>query len=184
MSGVLPLIVAAASAGEPPAPAVPLNDVSIALPSLDGLRGVAVGYERFLPARRLGLGASVQLREAAVGDYTGVRAGVGAEVRWYFRTADPWLSIQPRGAMAGWFVGGRLDVAIDGTRDAVADRWLGTMLGIGATGLVGYRIAPWRGLEITPSLGLAWRHEIDVSGRLPSWSRGSVAAGLSVGWMF
>lgn len=184
MSGMLPLIVAAASAGDVPAPPVPVNDVSIALPSLDGLRGVQVGYERFSPARRISLGASVQLREAAVGDYTGVRAGVGAELRWYWRDVKPWLSGQPRGSMTGWFVGGRLDVAVDGTRDAVDDRWLGTMLGIGATGHVGYRIAPWRGLEITPTAGLLWRREIDLSGRLPAWSRGGIAAGLSVGWMF
>ncbi len=172
MSVLLPLIVAAH-----------LNDVSVALPSLDGASGVQAGYERFMPERKLGLGVSLQMRRAAVGDYTGMRYGVGVEGRWYWR-GDAWLSTLPAGNMVGWFVGARFDVALDATHDDVMDRSLGTTLELGGAGSIGYRIAPWRGLEITPSVALTRRWDIDLSGRLPAWGRGGIAAGLSVGWLF
>lgn len=159
------------------------HDVSIAIPTFDGLRGLAVGYEHWLPERRISLGVSAQLRQSATGDFTGITTGLGAELRWYWR-ASAWRSSQPAGSMVGWFVGGRLDVALGATRDTVDERWLGTMLSLGGTGHIGYRIAPWRGLEITPTAGLLLRRELDVSGRLPGWTRGGAAAGLAIGWMF
>jgi hypothetical protein len=183
VSGALPIILAAA-ASSVPHPAAPLeNAITIAIPSLDGGRGIQVGYERWLPAHRISLTASAQLREAAVGDYTGVRAGLGGELRWYWR-ARSFLHAQPTGSMIGWFVSGRVDVDLDGTHDTTSERWIGTTLEVGTSALVGYRFAPWRGLEITPSAGLTWRHDIDLTGRLPGWSRGGIAGGLSAGWMF
>ena len=159
------------------------NAITIAIPSLDGGRGAQIGYERWLPEERVSLGISAQVRQAATGDYTGVRAGVGGELRLYWR-ARSFLHAQPTGSMIGWFVGGRVDVALDGTRDDATDRWLSTTLEIGTSALIGYRFAPWRGLEITPSAGLTWRRDIDLSGRLPGWSRAGIAGGISAGWMF
>ncbi len=182
MSGALPLIIAAATAGVPE-PDIAMNALTVAVPSLDGARGIQVGYERWLPRPQISITASVQLREAAVGDYTGIRAGVGGEVRWYFRQKS-FLHAQPTGSMVGWWTGGRLDVAVDGTHDLMSDRWLGTTVEIGTSALVGYRFSPWRGLEITPCAGVTWRHDIDLSGRLPGWSRAGFAGGLSAGWMF
>lgn len=198
MSDALAIIVAAATAGVPPA-GVPidarldaagppisgplLDDVSIAIPSLDGFRGITASFERFVPRRSLGLAVSGQLRESATGDYTGVRTGAGAELHWYWRAdRHAWLSRQPVGSMTGWFTGGRIELALDATRDRVADRWLDTAFEVGAAGLLGYRIAPWRGLEITPSLDAGWRHEF--ARRLPGWTRPTAGVGLSVGWMF
>jgi hypothetical protein len=188
MSGALPIIIAAATAGSASTTATleraPLrNAITIAVPSLDGATGAQVGYERWIPAAQISITVSAQLRESAVGDYTGIRAGVGAEIRWYFR-ARSFLHAQPTGSMIGWFTGGRIDVAIDGTKDLKTDRWIGTTLGIGTSALVGYRFAPWRGLEITPTTGLTWRRDIDLSGRLPGWNRGGIAGGLNLGWMF
>ncbi|MBL0216375.1 MAG: hypothetical protein IPQ07_21140 [Myxococcales bacterium] len=193
MSGSLPIIIAAATAGASTSASTTAtatidraprsNAITLAVPSLDGARGAQVGYERWLQGPRLGLTVSVQLREAAVGDYTGIRAGVGGELRWYWR-ARSFLHAQPTGSMIGWFIGGRVDVAVDTTHDDSSDRWLGTSLEIGTSALVGYRFAPWRGLEITPSAGLNWRYDVDLSGRLPGWSRTGIAGGLSVGWMF
>jgi hypothetical protein len=159
------------------------NDVSIAIPSIDGFRGITASYERFLPERRLGIAVSGQLRESATGDYTGVRTGIGGELRWYWRAdRKAWLSRQPAGSMAGWFTGGRIELSIDATHDRVDGRWLDTAVELGAAGLLGYRIAPWRGLEITPSIDLGWRHEF--AQRLPGWTRGTIGVGLAVGWLF
>jgi len=157
--------------------------LSVSVPSLDGLRGVAAGYERYLPERQLSLTASAQLRESAAGDFLGVHTGVGGELRWYFRARHrAWLSRQPAGSMAGWFTGGRVDVGLAATRDRVDDRWLGSAVEIGATALVGYRIAPWRDLEITPSLGIGRRRELAMDA--PDWSRSTLSIGLSVGWLY
>lgn len=142
-----------------------------------------MAYERWFPAPRISLGMSAQLRQSAAGDFTGITSGVGGELRWYWR-ASAWRSSQPAGSMVGWFVGGRIDVAVGATRDAVDDRWLGTALSLSGTGHAGYRVAPWRGLELTPTVGLVLRRELDVSGRLPGWTRGGIAAGLAIGWMF
>lgn len=181
MSGALPLIVAAASAGLPAEPEPLRNDVSIALPSLDGLRGIQVAYERLLP-KQLGLSASIQIRQAAVGDYGGTRAGLGGELRRYFGRSR--FGTHAPGSMVGWYLGARVDVAIDTTTDTMTDRSLGTTLEIGTSSSVGYRLAPWRGLEITPSVGLTYRLDVDLSGRLPPWSRPGIAGGLAVGWLF
>ena len=96
----------------------------------------------------------------------------------------PAESTLPAGSMVGWFVGARLELAVGATHDRVDDRWLGESLEIATSALVGYRIAPWRQLEITPSLGLGTRRQLDLSGRLPSAQRATITAGLSVGWLF
>ena len=65
MSITLPAIISAAiaSAGaahtEVDSDAVLRNALSIAIPSLDGARGIQVAYERWLPAHHLSLAASV-----------------------------------------------------------------------------------------------------------------------------
>ena len=106
---------------------------------------------------------------------------VGGEVRWYFRQKS-FLHAQPTGSMVGWWTGGRLDVAVDGTQDEMTDRWIGTTVEIGTSALVGYRFAPWRGLEISPSLNGGVRHEF--AKRLPGWTRPMGGIGLTVGWLF
>ena len=183
MSGMLGIVTAAAAAASATPDPIAYNDVSLAVPALDGGRGIQAAVERWLPTQRVSVAGSVELREAAVGDYTGIRVGVGAEVRWYWR-ADGWLSRQPKGSMVGWFVGGRLGIALDATHDRADARWLGTALELQGTWLLGYRIAPWRGLEITPSAGLGIREDFDLSGRLGHVQRYTLAVGLAVGWMF
>ena len=178
---ITPLVAAALSSAPPPPPS--MHDISIGLPALDGLCGLQVQYERWLPGPRLGVAFSAQYREAATGDYTSLVGGLGAEVRWYWR-ADAWLSTQPVGSMVGWFVGGRFDILVEHTRDDIEERGLGSTMELGVSARVGYRIAPWRGLEITPSLGPTGRVDFALSGRTPAWTRVGIAAGLSAGWMF
>lgn len=154
--------------------AEPVTGVWLSLPSIDGATGAEVGVETFVPERRLGLVVTAGARKSAAGDYRAIAGGVGVEARWY------WRSDRPR----GWFVGGRGDLALSRTRDLVDDRSLGTTLVLGAQGLFGYRLVPWRQLEVTPSVGLGFRNEHDLSGRLPPWTLGSLTVGLEVGWLF
>ena len=185
MSDFLGILIAAASASHGVQAEPELNAVSISIPAVDGLRGVGASYERFLPERKLSIAGLADIRQTATGDYGAVSAGVGGEVRWYWRSnRKAWLSKLPAGSMAGWFLGARLEAAFGATHDRVDDRWIGESLDIGVSGLVGYRIAPWRKLEITPTLGIGGRHQIDLSGRLPSYNRKTAFAGLSVGWLF
>jgi hypothetical protein len=188
VSDLLGLIMAAAAATEDVhaiEPDIDYNAISLSIPAVDGMRGIGGQYERWFPERRLSLSGLAQLRQTATGDYGAFSVGIGGEARWYWRAhRDPWLSKLPNGSMVGWFLGARLEVALGATHDRVDDRWLGESLDIGTSGLIGYRIAPWRHVEITPSIGLGARRQIDLSGRLPSYNRGTGFAGLSVGWLF
>lgn len=185
MSDFLGLLLAAASAQHGVVEEPDLNAVSLSIPAVDGLRGIGATYERFLPRYKISVAGLADIRQTATGDYGAVSAGIGGELRWYWRAhRKAWLSRLPAGSMAGWFLGTRLEIAFGATHDRVDDRWLGESLDIGASGLVGYRIAPWRKLEITPTLGLGQRYQIDLSGRLPSYRRGTAFVGLSVGWLF
>jgi hypothetical protein len=174
---------APAPAAEIAAPAVLRQDAWVSLPSLDGLTGVAAGYERFLPGRRLSLAATAGLRHTAAGDYSGFAGAVGLEARWYWRGRALWTH-QPRGSMIGWYVGGRATLGLSHTTNLADDRSLGTTAVVAAAGVVGYRFAPWRGLTITPSASLGLRNEHDLRGRLPPWTQGSLGVGLALGWLF
>ncbi|HEV7555006.1 MAG TPA: hypothetical protein VGO00_06125, partial [Kofleriaceae bacterium] len=111
MSGAL--AIALATAVSPPLD----NAISISIPSLDGARGAQASYERWLfPDDGLSVAGDVQFRESAIGDYTGIRAGLGGEVRWYWRASSRW-GPQPDGSMIGWFTGARIDVTGNWTHD-------------------------------------------------------------------
>ena len=183
MSDLLGLIIAAATSTSATADPVDYNAITISVPAIDGLRGIGASYERWFPEHEISIAALGQLRQTATGDYGGYSLGAGGEVRWYWR-ADGWLSKAPKGSMVGWFLGARLELALGATKDRVDDRWLGESLDVGTSGLIGYRMAPWRHVEITPSVGFGARRQIDLSGRLPSYNRTTAFAGLEIGWLF
>ncbi len=148
--------------------------LSLSIPATDGGRGGRVLYEQFLPDHHLALGAGLELRESAAGDYTGVRTGASGTARWFPR----------RATMTGWYLGGSVHVDGDFTHDDVDHRWLGSALQLGLGGEVGYRFHPWRELIITPAAGFEVHRDTDLSGRLPGFVRGGFTAGLEVGWLF
>jgi hypothetical protein len=185
VSDFLGLLLAAAASHQGVLDEPDLDAVSLSIPAIDGGRGIGASYERFLPKYKISVGGLAQIRQTATGDYGALSAGVGGEARWYWRAhRKAWLSRLPAGSMAGWFLGARLEAAFGATHDRVDDHWLGETVEIGTSALVGYRIAPWRKLEITPTFGLGHRYQIDVSGRLPNYSRATVFVGLTVGWLF
>ena len=163
--------------------AQPQGTIYVSLPSIDGRTGVEVGAERFLLARRLGVVATLGMRHTATADYSGVAVGAGIEARWYWRGRELWTDL-PAGAMVGWFLAGRGDLALAHTYDRADDRSLGTALVLGASGAIGYRLVPWRGLAITGKVSLGLRNGHDLRGRLPPWTMGELGVGLEVGWMF
>jgi len=148
------------------------NALSLAVPSLDAGRGVEASYERWLDHQDLAASGIVTFRETATGDYTGWRGGLGGELRMY------------RQRMRGWFAGAGLYVDGDFTHDHADGRWIDPTLEVGVTVRGGYRWVPWRQLAITPSVGVAVHHDIDLGGRLPAWTRGGGVVGLDVGWLF
>ncbi|MEO8705829.1 MAG: hypothetical protein ABI867_37710 [Kofleriaceae bacterium] len=183
MSGALAIAIAAATAGELHVDEPLRNAISVALPSLDGMHGLAAAYERYAPERGISFVASAQLRQSVAGDFTGLRLGGGGELRWYWLAhSKAWLSKLPAGSMAGWFAGVRADVAIVATHDDVDARWLGNTIEVSSALVIGYRIVPWRQLEITPSLNAGVRHEL--ADRVPGWTRPTIGAGLTAGWLF
>lgn len=194
MSGPLALAIAtaASAAGAPPsisadlpAPETYDHSISVSLPALDTGRGIAGSYEHWLPALHVAIVISGEVRESAIGDYTGMRFGVGGEVRWYWGAKHAaWLSTLPAGNMAGWFLGAGSYLATDLTHDNTDHKWLGTALQLGGESRVGYRIVPWRQLAITPSTGIEGHRDIDLRGRLPGFWRGGFSFGLDVGWLF
>lgn len=192
MSGAVALVVAAASHAVMAAPvaehvtappSILENAIAISVPSVDGLRGLTASFEHFVPGRHVSVAVSAALRESATGDYTGVRVGGGAELRWYWRAAHKAVfARQPAGSMVGWFAGMRFDLALDATHDDVDAHWLPMTIETDAKLTLGYRFVPWRNLEVTPWLEMGVRHE--AVRRMPDWSRPLAGLGLSVGWMF
>lgn len=183
MSGELALIAAAAATA--PADTVVIDEyaVSLGIPSTDGWRGGQLTLERWFPDYRLAVGISGELRESAAGDYTGMRVGSALHVR-RFGQEKAKLSTLPLHSMAGWFVGAALHVDTNVMHDDLDERWLASTLQLGISGEVGYRIAPWRKLIITPTFGGECHHDFDLTGRLPGWNKCGVIAGLEVGWLF
>jgi hypothetical protein len=173
------LLVLAAHTGVARGEAPPRHTVSVGLPGLV-YRGVAAELERDLPASRIGVVGGLQLRSTAAGDYGSTTIGVAGEVRAWLRRRAVWTA-RPAGSPVGWYAAARIDLA----RTQLADD-AGTALGahrtVGLALLVGYRLAPWRGLELRPYAGPAWRRDVDAAGRLAPWSRGSLALGLAAGW--
>ncbi|MCX5744379.1 MAG: hypothetical protein NT062_17965, partial [Proteobacteria bacterium] len=191
MSVAIALAVASAVPSAPDAPspmitAAPLTrSISLEVPALDGARGAAVNYERRIAGRPMSWLVGGELREAARGDYASTRIGVTGDYRWYWRAAcGAWLSRLAADNLVGWYVGGGVAIAFDRTYDHADHRSLGTTLQLGLTGKVGYRIAPWRALAITPIAGVEVERDLDLRGRLPAWSHAGVIVGLDVGWMF
>lgn len=118
------------------------------MPSVDGVRRATVSFDQFLPARRMSVGVSATLRQSATGDYTGVRAGGGMELRWYWRANhQAALARQRAASMVGWFAGARVDLALDATHRRCRSvrrrsrRWQEALAGLVSSGLDGVWLA-------------------------------------------
>ena len=157
---------------------VPDTTVSVELAGFRE-RGLIIDVERDLPERRISVDAGVVLRASAGGDYTSRTAGIGGEVRYWFKRDAIWTS-RPRGSAIGWYVGGRIDLAR--TSLAMDGMTLGSERQLGISALGGYRFAPWRGLEIRPYTGIAIRREWNAGDRVSPWTRGGIVFGFAAGW--
>jgi len=161
----------------------PRHVVSLPLLSLSGAGGIGVQLEQQLDRPRWSVAVGLAVRSNAGGDYSSLATTLSAEARYWLKGRAVWCDLPARSPV-GWFVGARLDVTRTRTRDDVEDRALGSSLSFAETATFGYRFAVKRRLEITPSLGLGAKTEVDTSGRLPSWTRAEARIGLAVGWFF
>jgi len=180
-----PQPAATAPPGAVTATAAPRRDraLSIGLPALQGLGGLAGYYEQLLPGRRWSLVTGGAVRAGARGDFSSITLAAGAEARYWLRGSAIWCDAPPR-SMVGWFAGGRVDLAWTHTRDDTDDRSLGNNLGVAVTGTFGYRFLIRNRVELTPMVGLGVTRETDLGGRLPGFTRGTARMGLTLGWFF
>lgn len=161
----------------------PRHVVSVPLLSLAGAAGIGVQLEQKLAAPRWSIAVALAARGNAGGDYSSLATTISVEARYWLRGHAVWCDLPARSAV-GWFAGARLDMTRVRTRDTIDDRSLGSSLGFAEALTLGYRFAVKRRVEITPSIGLGVKSEVDTSGRLPSWTRGDGRIGLTLGWLF
>lgn len=159
-----------------------LNAVSLHLLSLDA-RALSVGYERFVLPPRISLLALGGVRDAAGGDYSGWTLSGGAAIRYWVTNFAPSSGLGP-GNMVGLFVAAQLNLARTTLRDEVAGQSLSPTLTIAEQLTIGYRFAIRGRVEITPTTGLALRHDFVSGARLPAWTRGAAVFGLTIGGLF
>jgi hypothetical protein len=177
MKWALLVVMVARTATAQPA-ATHETTISLELAGL-GERGLIVDAERDLPDFNISVDAGIVLRATAGGDYSSRTAGIGGEVRYWFKRRAIWTR-QPSGSAIGWYTAGRVDLAR--TSLSMDDMSLGVERQLGVSVLGGYRFAPWRGLEIRPYTGLAIRREWDAGHRVAAWGRGGLVFGFAVGW--
>lgn len=166
---------------ERPAPA---TAVSLHLLSI-GTRGLAIEGERHDVGLgpRLSVAAGLAMRAPALGDYSSRQITGSGELRWWLTGDAPWADFASR-AMIGAYLGARIDLGHTSTTDAVDGSHLGSTVTVAESLTAGYRFAFWHRVELTPSLTLGMRHEIDRSGRLAPWTRASLGFGLTAGALF
>lgn len=145
-------------------------------------RGVMASYERLL-IPRVSLVGIAGYRAAAQGDYDSSTIHGGLEGRVWIR---PSVDIKcGMYAMSGPFAGLRLGVGYTRLEDEVENnRFVGSSVAFSPTANLGWRFVLYRVIEITPSLGLGVRADLDPPSGLVSAPRPAIALNLSVGWMF
>lgn len=163
-----------------PARAAPKNAISLQLLSLLS-SGITLQYERALAPKLSVVGALGYRRSG--GDAFDVNEGsLSVEGRYFFFGKDG-LSRFDGPAMVGPFAGFRVESGL--TRVSEGGRSLGGAVRIAESIHLGARAAIGGRFEITPSLGIGLRHEIDPSGRLAAWTRLEVLRfGIAVGVLF
>lgn len=153
-----------------------MNALSVQLVSL--LQGGAtVQYERFVaPEQRVSFATSIGMRISGGHDYDVIESGYGCEGRFWF--------LKGKG-MAGPFMSLRFDTGLTRVADAGDGRVLGSNLRFAETFNVGVRFVFFERLEITPSVGLGLRTDVDPRGRLSPWTRAELLRlGLTFGAVF
>jgi hypothetical protein len=134
-------------------------------------------YERFVaPQQRVSIATSIGMRVSGGHDFDVVESGYGCEGRFWF--------LKGKG-MAGPYMGLRFDTGLTRVADADTGRVLGSSLRIAETFNVGVRFVFFDRLEVTPSVGLGVRTDVDPRGRLSPWTRAEILRfGLTFGAVF
>jgi len=179
---LLSLVVAIAFARAARADEVgPRNAISLHPFSLTS-HGLAVQYERYLAPRHWSLALGLGVRSSSRSDYSSWVTTAGIEPRYWLWGPDRSAHLGSD-AMVGPYMSLRFDAAFMSMTDTRRDRWIGGNEGYSLVGSFGWRFAIGH-LEITPSLGVGARADLDVTGRLAPWMRPVYRFDWTVGWMF
>jgi hypothetical protein len=142
-------------------------------------RGGSILYERYVAPPDVSVVGMIGARFPALQDYSSTTLTAGLEGRYWLLGQD-----RRRCAMEGPYLGVRVVFGWTTVTDEIADRQIGTSIGIDPTLWLGYRFAVADQLEVTPGIGVGTRVFIDPGGHLSATSRATVSLGLTVGWMF
>ena len=144
--------------------------------------GVTLQYERFILPPRLSLAGSVGYRRSGGSQFEVVEGSLGTEGRLWILGKDGVSRFDERG-MVGPFVGFRFDFGMASVSEGA--RTVGKSVRFAESIHLGARVAFAGRVELTPSVGIGLRHEIDPDGRLSAWTRLEVIRfGMTVGVMF
>jgi hypothetical protein len=171
-------LVATAPAARAEEPPVLRNALSI-YPLALFQSGFALQYERFAFPPRISVATSLGGRSGVSGDYRGLTLGAGLTGRFWLLGRSPWSGLEGR-QMIGPFAGLQIDATTTRVKHA-SGRTIGAAVVFAESALLGWKIAFFRHLEITPALGLGLATEIDSSGFLPTWTRPQVHLALTAG---
>jgi hypothetical protein len=160
----------------------PRNAVSLRPLALES-HGLAAMYERDLAPSRFSVAGELGIRDGVSGDYDALTISAAGELRWWLRLGAAGSELDPS-AMIGPFVALRLVVARASVRDVTRDRALGSFMSIKPGAAIGYRLALFRHVEVSASLGPALSVEMGTGSRLPAALTPTMSFGLSVGWLF
>ena len=139
--------------------------------------GVTMQYERFvLPERRVSFATSMGMRLSGGNDYDVIESGYGCEGRFWFL---------PGKGMTGPFMSLRFDTGLTRVADAGDGRVLGTSMRFAESFNTGVRFLFFDHLEVTASVGLGIRTDVDPRGRLSPWTRAELLRfGVTFGALF
>lgn len=144
--------------------------------------GVALQYERLVAPPRFSLAGSLGYRGSGGSDFDVVEGTAGTEGRYWLWGKDGFSRFDERG-MLGPFIGFRFDFGY--TNVSQGERSVGESLRFAEAVQLGARVAIAHRIEITPSVGMGLRHEVDPSGRLAAWTRFElIRFGLTAGVLF
>ena len=141
---------------------------------------LSVQLERYGESRRVSGAVTAGFRAAAGADYRSTALATGFELRGWLPFP---ARLRPSG-LGGPFVGGRFDVQWAELREVEGPRYLGDTFTVSAAAVGGYRQVLLGALELTPSVSLGAKTELDSKGRLAPLPRPVLGLGLTVGAVF
>ena len=160
----------------------PRNAVSIH-PLVLPASGAAVQYERYVLPPRFSLATGLGYRRGAGGSFQSHTTSAGIELKLWLLDERRFRGLGSQ-AMVGPFVAGRLDQAWTLVTHRLDDRYVGGQLTLMSSASLGFRLPLANVVELSPSVGVGGRLDIDPQRRLAPLGRVLLRGGLTAGVLF